>query len=263
MIVVAALIWDPVARARLTEALRPDGLLRWCSQGSELTALVDAGLASLVVLDRRDRDGTSTLPLVRRIRQDYPSVPVVLYAKVSAESSRDVLEFARAGIDQLILQGVDDLRVLLRNAMELALDRASAKALLPELAPYVPASVMPFVEYCLEHARRNLTVEEVAYALGVRRKTLADRMSAARFPAPSTVIGWCRLLVAARLLEDPGRSVEQVALQLDFASGTALRNMMKRYTGLRSGEVRENGGVRCVLHAFKRALVAAGAGRVL
>jgi AraC-like DNA-binding protein len=236
-------------------------LLRWCCSASEVTALVDAGLASVVVLDRRDRDGSSTLPVVRRLRQDFPSVPVVLYANVSAESSRDVLEFARAGIDQLILQGVDDLRVLLRNAVELALDRASAKSLLPELMPHLPPSVVSFVEYCLAHARRNLTVEEVAYALGVRRKTLAERMSAAKFPAPSTVIGWCRLLVAARLLEDPGRSVEQVALQLDFASATALRNMMKRYTGLRSGEVRENGGVRCVLHAFKRALTAAAAGR--
>jgi hypothetical protein len=55
--------------------------------------------------------------------------------------------------------------------------------------------------------------------------------------------------------------VEQVALLLDFPSGTSLRNMMKRYTGLRSREVRENGGVQCVLHAFKRELAATTAGR--
>jgi len=35
--------------------------------------------------------------------------------------------------------------------------------------------------------------------------------------------------------------------------------MMKRHTGLRSLEVRENGGARCVLHAFKRELAAAAA----
>ena len=67
--------------------------------------------------------------------------------------------------------------------------------------------------------------------------------------------------MAARLLEDPGRTIEQVALKLDFASGTALRNMFKRYTGLRTTEVRENGGVRCLLHAFKRELAAVSAGR--
>lgn len=64
-------------------------------------------------------------------------------------------------------------------------------------------------------------------------------------------------MIAARLLDDPGRTVEQVALMLDFPSGTALRNMFKRYTGLRTSEVRQNGGVRCVLHAFKKELVGA------
>jgi len=67
--------------------------------------------------------------------------------------------------------------------------------------------------------------------------------------------------MAARLLEDPGRTIEQVALKLDFASGTALRNMFKRYTGLRTTEVRENGGARCLLHAFKRELASVSAGR--
>ena len=33
-----------------------------------------------------------------------------------------------------------------------------------------------------------------------------------------------------------------------------MRNMVKRYTGLRTGEVRENGGLRCVMHAFKKVM---------
>jgi AraC-like DNA-binding protein len=97
--------------------------------------------------------------------------------------------------------------------------------------------------------------------MGVHRKTLVDRLKAAHLPSPRAMIGWCRLLMAARLLDDPGRTVEQVALKLDFPSGAALRNMFKRYTGLRTTEVRENGGVRCLLHAFKRELAAVTAGK--
>ena len=67
--------------------------------------------------------------------------------------------------------------------------------------------------------------------------------------------------MAARMLDDPARTVEQVALKLDFPSGAALRNMFKRYTGLRTTEVRENGGVRCLIHAFKRELAAVSAGK--
>jgi AraC-like DNA-binding protein len=120
---------------------------------------------------------------------------------------------------------------------------------------------VPFLRYCLEHARRDLSVEEVAAAMGVHRKTLVDRLRAARLPPPRAMIGWCRLLMAARMLDDPARTVEQVALKLDFPSGAALRNMFKRYTGLRTAEVRENGGVRCLVHAFKQEIAAVSAGK--
>ena len=62
------------------------------------------------------------------------------------------------------------------------------------------------------------------------------------------------MIVAVRLLDEPIYTLEQVALRLDFPSGTALRNMLIRYTGLGPRELRENGGVRCALHLFKREL---------
>ena len=42
-----------------------------------------------------------------------------------------------------------------------------------------------------------------------------------------------------------------------------MRNMVKRYTGLRPAEVRENGGMRCILYAFKREIgaIAANGGK--
>lgn len=251
---VCALVWDSASRTRLQDAIRGQGSVRFCERQGELLALVENDLARVVVVDIRDREGRSMLDLVRHIREDFPSVPVVLYCAISPETSRDVLAFARAGVNDLVLRGVDDLRHTLRSALATAADHCSARLIVEELEPFVPATVMPMLRYCIENGRRSLTVEHVAHALHVHRKTLVDRLGSAHLPTPSALIAWCRLLVAARLLEDPGRSVEQVALLLDFPSGTALRNMTKRYTGLRPSEIRENGGLRCVLHAFKRQL---------
>ncbi len=253
--ILAALVWDPASRARLQDALRGQASLRFCERQGELVTLVENNLAGVVVLDTRDREGLSTLNTVRHIRENYPSVPVVLYFAISPDTSRDVLPFARAGVNDLVLRDVDDLRYSLRLALSTAADHCSARTILSELEPLIPASVTPMLRYCLENGRRNLTVEDVADALNVHRKTLVARLSGANLPTPSALISWCRILVAARLLEDPGRSVEQVALLLEFPSGTSMRNMMKRYTGLRPGEIRENGGVRCVLHAFKQAML--------
>ena len=258
--IVAALVRDPVSRARLIDALRTEASVRYCERFSEVFALVESGLANLVVLDHRDFDGSPTLPTVRRLRDEYPSVPIVMYLPMSAVISGAVMDYAKAGVSQLVFQGVDDLKSSLRSAVDAALDQVSASALSDELESLVPPTIVPFFRYCLEHARRDFTVEEVAAAMGVHRKTLVDRLKAARLPSPRAMIGWCRLLVAARLLDDPGRTVEQVALKLDFPSGAALRNMFKRYTGLKTTEVRENGGVRCMLHAFKRELAAVSAG---
>ncbi len=249
--IVVALVRDREARARLIDALRFDATVRVCQRLSEVLALVETGLANIVVADHRDHDGTSTLPAIRRIRADFPSIPVVMYLPFSNETSSIVLDYARAGVSQLVFQGVDDLRTPLRGAVNAALDHASALSVGAELESLVPANLQPFLRYCLEHARSEMSVEDAAAAMGVHRKTLVGRLRAAYLPPPRAIIAWSRLILAARLLDDPGRTVEQVALMLDFPSGAALRNMFKRYTGLRASEVRQNGGVRCALHAFK------------
>lgn len=260
--VVGALVWDPAARARLREAARGWAYLHLCERPSELLALAENGLTECVVLDMRDPWGVSTLPTVRELAAQYPSIPVLLYWTVTSLTSREMLEFAKAGVSELLLRDVDDVRGSLQDALRAAVDRRSALAVYDEIAPLVPANVAAMIRFCLENARRALTVEDVAAGLNVHRKTLVDRLKAAGLPAPSAVIAWCRLLVSARMLEDPGRSVEQVALLLDFPSGTSMRNMVKRYTGLRTTEVRENGGLRCILHAFKRELQGVSARQV-
>jgi AraC-like DNA-binding protein len=260
-VIVAALVRDPVSRARLSDALKNEASVRYCARLSEVETMVEAGLTNLIVVDHRDHDGSPTLPSVRKLRYEYPSVPIVMYLPMSAVVSGAVMEYAKAGVSQLVFQGVDDLKASLRLAINVALDQMSALTLIAEFEPHVPASVVPFLRYCLEHARRDITVEDVADAMGVHRKTLVDRLKAAHLPSPRAMIGWCRLLMAARVLDDPGRTVEQAALKLDFPSGAALRNMFKRYTGLRTAEVRQNGGVRCLVHALKRELAAVSAGK--
>jgi AraC-like DNA-binding protein len=252
--IVGVLVRDPVGRARIQDALRGFAQVRLCDREDELLSIVADGSAAVVVIDPRDRSGNPTIPFIRKIREEYPNVPMVAYCALTPYTSSDVLALARAGVNDLILRGIDDERVTLRSALASAQDHCVAKRALDVLAPSVPASVHPFLSYCLEHAGGTLTVGDVAKALGVHRKTLVDRLSAAGLPNPSAMIAWCRLLGAASLLEDPGRPVEQVAMLLDFPSGAALRNMLKRYTGLRPGEIRENGGMNCVLYIMKRSL---------
>jgi transcriptional regulator GlxA family with amidase domain len=251
---VGVLVRDPVGRARIQDALRGFARVALCEREADLLTMLGNATVSVIVVEPRDRTGTPTIPFVRAMREQFPNVPVVAYCAITPYTSSDVLALARAGVNDLILRDIDDERVALRSALDAAHEHCLAERALEALTPAVPPSVLPFLTFCLQNAARPLTVGEAARALGVHRKTLVDRLTAAGLPSPSAIISWCRLLAASRLLEDAGRPVEQVALLLDFPSGASLRNMLKRYTGLRPAEIRENGGVACALHIMRQSL---------
>lgn len=256
----AALLLDRVARARVIEVLRPTTNVVFAENAAELLARIASGPISLVILECRDREGRQTLPAVQAIRKGYPSIPVVAYTCPGRTSSSDILAMAHAGVHELIMQGFDDMGVALRAVMESAARRCAATRVLDALRVDLPVAAVPFVQFCLERAWLTPTVTDAARYLGVHRKTLIYRLRRTRLPPPSTMIGWCRLFVAGHMLEDPRRSVAQIALALDFSSSAALRGMLRRYTGLRPSEVRELGGLDAVVSAF-RALLPVPGGR--
>jgi AraC-like DNA-binding protein len=251
---IVGLVGDREARARIAQGLRGHAEITFCGGAAELLDALAHTFVTAVVVEVRECGGVSTTSVIRSLREGYPSVPVVAYCSLTAATPHDILTAAKAGASGLVLRGVDDTGVALRTALMSAADDCVARSVMRALEEAAPGSVRPILEYCILHARNAPSVQDVARALGISRKTLVNRLGAAGMPAPSAVIGWCRLLQASRLIEDPKRPVEQIAHELDFPSGAALRNMLKRYTGLQPREVRENGGLRCVLHAFQRAL---------
>jgi transcriptional regulator GlxA family with amidase domain len=96
------------------------------------------------------------------------------------------------------------------------------------------------------------SVESVAAALGVHRKTLVNRCAQSRCLQPAELIMWCRLALVGHFLERTGSTIEAIGLMLGFPSHTALRNVMKRYTDMRATEVRERGGLDTVVSALER-----------
>lgn len=257
--VVVALVWERAAQTRISEAVRGFARVEYCGRVGELRSAVErvyrAGCrVGAVIVDVRDREGTPSAGAIASLRQQLPAVPVLAYCSPAPTSSADLLAAARAGVSGVLLRGHDDVGVALRSALESAGDDCAARHIMAELDFALPRSARPVVEHCVLHGREPLTVACVARALGVHRKTLVNRLSASGLPEPRCVIAWCRLCLAAHALEDPGVTIERVAMDFQFPSATAFRNLCKRYTGLRATEVRQNGGLRCVLHLFARAL---------
>ena len=121
--IVAALVKDPVSRARLTDALRSEATVRNCQRLIEVLALVEQGLATIVVLDHRDYDGNAALPMVRRLRDEFPSVPVVMYLSMAAVASGAVMDYARSvlGLSRVVAITSPDNDSSIRLLMKLGM----------------------------------------------------------------------------------------------------------------------------------------------
>lgn len=126
--------------------------------------------------------------------------------------------------------------------------------ILDGLRSEVPASLLPFFRYCLEHAEHLLTVEAVAQALGVRRRALEYRLSEAGLTSPGTCIAWCRLLLAVYQLEHTSDNQEQVASALGYGTAGALRKAVTRHLQVSGRSLREPGAFEHAVVRFLQAL---------
>jgi AraC-like DNA-binding protein len=236
-------------------ALRDRYDVQFVERGFELLRSVKSAQLNVtaVILETRDADGRSTCDIVRQIAVSEMAPPVLAYCHVGAEHAGEIRTFVLAGVQEFIFEGVDDAGVALLSVLDSAQRAQIGERVAIALMHVLPPILGAFVRYVTSHPETQ-RVASVADALGYHRKTLVNHSAQAVAPPPQELLGWCRLSVAAELLRTTPRTIESIALQLEFPSDTALRNMMKRYTTLRASDVRARGGMRCVISALNEDL---------
>ena len=250
MVTIAALVCDRASRARLRGAVRGQADVSFCMTVPELVSAVADGAATAVVTEWRDETGSTVDEAIRTLHADYPTVPILVYAPLTPQGARDMLDAAHAGATEVVIANFDDVGITLSQRLATAQATALGRQVMTRVTELVPESVAALIDYFLRHGRSAPTVAAAALALGLHRKTLALHCARAQCPGPSALACWSRLILAAQRLEDPGRTTERAALELGFPSASAFRNMLKRYTGLSPSEVRERGGSLCVVDLF-------------
>ena len=252
--VVVALVGGAVERARLRDSLRGRAIVHFVDRAGELTVFFAhrAEAVDALVVQAFDKDGRFTGEIITALRRACPEIPIVGYCRVGGDQSGTIRELVMAGAHELLFHGVDDSGVALRSVLASAERVNVGDIVAAALCTWIPAPLHALVSYVTAHPESSDRVSRVAKALGVHRKTLVNQCARGRMPSPQQLIAWCRLAVAGRLLGTTAKTVETIALQLDFPSDTALRNMLKRYTGLTASQIRAEGGLPCVVAAFRR-----------
>jgi len=218
---------------------------------------IDAPLAVLLDLDR-GRELTDLPSITRSVTQFRAlwttTVPVVGYAPLTAEAMRLCVAAGQAGMETVLIRGIDNPSRLLGPVLE----RRSAEPLVQdilagalEVGGNTSDDTLRMLRFSLEHVRDRVTVLQLAASLGVSARTVATYLAGARWPSPERFIMYTRLLVLAWLVRDPACSVNRAALMLGM-DGASVRHLVARYMGRSADSLRGPDGLAEVVHAMRR-----------
>lgn len=202
------------------------------------------------VIELAASDVQARLAYIRLCARTQPLGPIIVCCDLYRGVADHLYDAVCAGATTLSLRGYDKLADVVRSAFQNWQFRAVCRATLDDILPHLPKEAWPFMEYCVTNVQQSLTVAGVAKAIDIHPRRLHRILVSAGLPAPVSTISWSRLFVATRLITTHDLAVERAALMVGFTTGSGLRNMLKRYVGLRPREITPADALRLLMDRF-------------
>jgi AraC-like DNA-binding protein len=249
MSLIATLLPHPLQLQRVRAAIRGQHDVVACADWPELVAVCETQPIQSVVIDLGATEN-ARFDHIRQLRLQHPRLTLVAYVVLTIERAHDLFEAGRYGFDGLVIAGRDDAPKPFLAELAQAESRGLAsmvRRMLGDVSPQARDAVLISVA----RAHEPLSAQQLATLIGVRGRRLSKVLSDAGLPRPHRLITFGRLLLAAHMLEDPGRRADGVAAALAFPSGGAFRNACQRYVHAAPHQIRERGGAAYVLEVLQ------------
>ncbi len=178
---------------------------------------------------------------IGRIRQHFPSLPLLVYTALVPETAGVLLELGRVGVRRVVFHRFDDAPSALRRTLRAELERCASHQMIQQFAailPDLPPQLRDALEATLHAPGDGPTVSAFAARASIQRRTCERLFGRLGLPSPKMVVLLARVLYAHRLLLDPGYTVEDVAAKLGYAQVRTLQMHFREVFGLTAGEVR-------------------------
>jgi AraC-like DNA-binding protein len=224
----------------------------------ELVQDLKSNRATAIVLSVARCDQAARLGVAALVRE-FPRVPTVaLLTQLDRTTPQAMLSLGSTGVRQLVdVRDVDGWREL-RNYLLTARGEDIQRQALGQLAldlSGAPADCWRFFETLFLAPSRVSTIRLFSQRLDVLPSTLMSRFFRAKLPAPKRYLAMARLVRAARLFENAGFSVANVANHLDYSSPQSFGRHIRMLIGLTAVEFRERSDGEGMFQQFRERLV--------
>ncbi len=232
----------PAERTSRLRALDPDRF-QWTAAGSWLEAvdIIRARPVDMAVVDPLLGGGDPRPHGIERIRQFFPSLPLLVYTDLTPANAGVLLQLGRMQIRKVVIHRFEDAPGSLRAAIMSELEHSASQQVMQTLEPLVrelPGELRVALEAMLHAPGDGPTVTTLAERARLTRRTCERWFTKVGLPSPRTVMVVIRLLYAHRLLLDPGYTVEDVALKLGYSKVKTLQMHLRAVFGVTAGELR-------------------------
>ncbi len=207
----------------------------------EAVDAIRAKPVDMAVVDPMLGDGSPRPHGIERLRQFFPSLPLLVYTELAPATARVLLELGRAGIRRVVVHRFEDAPGSLRQALLAELEHSASQQVIQamsEILRDLPTEVRQALEATLHAPGDGPSVTAMAERAQLTRRTCERMFTKVGLPSPRTVMVLARLLYAHRLLLDPGYTVEDVALKLGYSKTKTLQMHLRAVFGLTAGELR-------------------------
>jgi AraC-like DNA-binding protein len=159
---------------------------------------------------------------VARMVREFPRVPAVaLLTGNETRNTQALLALGQQGVQTLVdardPAGWRDLRHVVNREAAGSIESLAIRRIRADLDGATD-DCLNFFDHLFLAPRSLTTVRQLARRLGVVPTTFMSRFFRAAIPAPKKYLASARLVRAARLLENPGHSITQVAFLLEYSS---------------------------------------------
>lgn len=237
---------DLRGEARLFEALSAQHRCTVVSGWPELESLLEREDTDGCVVDADTPSRSEALAAIRSIRRRHPDLALVVHAELHG-ADPELVRLGGMGVDAVLQARKPPWASGIRRAAEGALASARARQAARILEGELPQPAREALAWAVEHACREPTVRRMAAGLGHTPRSLGGALRETGLTSPARVLLWGRLIHAGAFLARDGRTVEDTALHLGYATAGALSRAMRREVGSPPTEVARQGGLPFVV----------------
>jgi AraC-like DNA-binding protein len=212
-------------------------------------AVCEAPPATLLIVDPYDtssRDGPQLAPELRALLWEFPSATVVAAMEIYPGRSHDLRTLGEWGVTDIISLDEEDTHEAITRRLRSAQGRPLQNLLQRCLPPTISGRARTLLMTAAEVVSMGGRGRDLARTLHLSERTVLRWSERAGLPPPRRLMAWMRILLAASLLDDPGRTVLSVAYACGYSSDSSLRRAMQDFLGTIPTTLRKEG-------AFSRA----------